>query len=234
MRVIVIGAGPSGLMCAIEASKNGHEVIILEKNEKAGKKIYITGKGRCNITNNCTINEFMKNVVHNNKFLYSAINTFQPSDTIAFFENNGVPLITERGNRVFPVSYKASDITRCLLKECEKYKVKIFYHVLIDSIENNKANLYVDISWFDFAYEKLNDTYEDTIMLIDVLKNTKKGDYTDRILWASDCPVGKFNQDKDSYSNNLNIFKQRIMENFNDETLLKNLIGGNAKKLYAL
>lgn len=135
MKVIILGAGPSGLMCAIEASKNGHDVIILEKNEKAGKKIYITGKGRCNITNNCEVNDFMKNVVHNGKFLYSAINAFKPSDTINFFENNGVPLVTERGNRVFPVSYKASDITRALLKECEKNKVKIFYHTNIDKIE---------------------------------------------------------------------------------------------------
>ena len=138
MNVVIIGAGPSGLMCAIEASKNGHKVIILEKNEKAGKKIYITGKGRCNITNNCEVNDFMKNVVHNNKFLYSSLNTFKPKDTIAFFENRGVPLVTERGNRVFPKSYKASDITRALLKECELQKVKIYYHVNISSIERKK------------------------------------------------------------------------------------------------
>ena len=73
MKVVIIGAGPSGLMCAIEAARNGHEVTILEKNEKAGKKIYITGKGRCNVTNNCDVNEFMNNVVRNNRFLYSAI-----------------------------------------------------------------------------------------------------------------------------------------------------------------
>lgn len=139
MDVVIIGAGPSGLMCAIEASKNGHNVIVLEKNEKAGKKIYITGKGRCNVTNNCEVNEFMKNVPHNNKFLYSALNTFKPSDTIRFFEENGVPLVTERGNRVFPKSYKASDITRCLLKKCQEYGVKIFYHANVNKIEKNKG-----------------------------------------------------------------------------------------------
>ena len=80
----------------------------------------------------------MKNVVHNNKFLYSSLNTFKPKDTIAFFENRGVPLVTERGNRVFPKSYKASDITRALLKECELQKVKIYYHVNISSIERKK------------------------------------------------------------------------------------------------
>lgn len=143
MNIVIIGAGPSGLMCAIEASKNEHKVIILEKNEKAGKKIYITGKGRCNVTNNCSVNDFMKNIAHNGKFLYSALNTFSPKDTIDFFQNNGVPLITERGNRVFPKSYKASDITKTLLKECEKNKVKIYYHTKIDKIKKNKTfNIY--------------------------------------------------------------------------------------------
>lgn len=143
MKVVVIGAGPSGLMCAINASLNGHEVIILEKNEKAGKKIYITGKGRCNITNNCDVNEFMSNVVRNNRFLYSAINTFKPVDTIEFFESRGVPLVTERGNRVFPQSYKASDITRVLTKECEKNKVRIYYHTSIYKIEKEKDKFVV-------------------------------------------------------------------------------------------
>ena len=135
MKVVIIGAGPSGLMCAINAASNGHDVTILEKNEKAGKKIYITGKGRCNITNNCDVNDFMQNVVRNNRFLYSAINTFKPIDTIEFFESRGVPLVTERGNRVFPQSYKASDITRVLSKECEKNKVRIYYHSIISKIE---------------------------------------------------------------------------------------------------
>ena len=102
---------------------------------------------------------------------------------------------------------------------------------LLDSIENNKANLYVDISWIDFAYEKLNESYEDTLMLIDALKNTKKGNFTHRILWASDCPVGKFNQTKDNYSRNLNIFKDRILENF-DNKLLENLLSNNARQLF--
>lgn len=142
MKVVIIGAGPSGLMCAIEAAKKGHDVTILEKNEKAGKKIYITGKGRCNVTNNCDVNEFMNNVVRNNRFLYSAINTFKPIDTISYFESRGVSLVTERGNRVFPKSYKASDITRVLLNECENNKVKIYYHTNIFNIAK-KQNKYV-------------------------------------------------------------------------------------------
>ena len=104
--------------------------------------------------------------------------------------------------------------------------------ILLDSIENEKATLYVDTSWIDFIGEKLNDTYEDTLMLIEALKNTKKGDFTHRILWATDCPVGKFNQSRENYSKNLEIFKQRILDRFNDEKLLENILFNNAKNLY--
>jgi predicted TIM-barrel fold metal-dependent hydrolase len=104
--------------------------------------------------------------------------------------------------------------------------------ILLESIEKENATLYVDTSWIDFAFEKLNESYEDTLMLIEALKNTSKGDYTHRILWATDCPVGKFNQSKEQYSRNLEIFKQRVIERFNDEELLENLLSNNARKLY--
>ena len=104
--------------------------------------------------------------------------------------------------------------------------------ILLDSIENQKANLYVDSSWIDFAYEQLNETMEDTLMLIEALRNTSKGDYTHKILWASDCPVGKFNQEKSSYSKNLEVFKLRVLEKFKSEELLNNLLSRNARKLY--
>ena len=104
--------------------------------------------------------------------------------------------------------------------------------ILLESIENNNATLYVDISWIDFLGEKLNETYEDTLMLIEALKDTKKGDYTHRILWASDCPVGRFNQAKEAYSRNLEKFKERVLEKFSDEVLLENLLCQNTRKLY--
>lgn len=104
--------------------------------------------------------------------------------------------------------------------------------ILLESIEKGNALLYVDTSWIDFAFEKLNDTYEDTIMLIEALKNTSKGDFTHRILWATDCPVGAFNQTKESYHRNLEIFKQRILEKYNDEKFLENLLSLNVKNLY--
>ena len=147
MRIIVIGAGASGLMAALEAAKGGHEVWILEKNEKAGKKIYITGKGRCNVTNNCDVNNFIKNVITNPKFLFSALNKFKPSDTMNFFESNKTPLVIERGNRVYPQSYKASDITKCLVEECLKYKERIWYKNEVKDIQYKDGKFIVSIMY---------------------------------------------------------------------------------------
>lgn len=104
--------------------------------------------------------------------------------------------------------------------------------LLVESIEKNNATLYVDVSWIDFIGEKLNESYEDTLMLIRALKNTSRGDFTHRILWASDCPVGKFNQTKESYKKNLEIFKLRVLEEFNDKTLLENILSNNVRQLY--
>ena len=117
-KVSVVGAGAAGLMAAFCAARNGNKVTVFEKNEKCGKKIYITGKGRCNLTHDCMPDEFLSNVVSNPKFLTGAIYNFSPQDTIAFFENGGLKLKTERGARVFPASDKASDVTKCLEKYC--------------------------------------------------------------------------------------------------------------------
>lgn len=113
-KVIVIGGGAAGLMSAITAAQNGADVAIIEKNEKTGRKILITGKGRCNITNFCDNDEFISNVPTNPRFMYSAINAFTTYDTIAFFEDLGVKTKIERGNRVFPVSDKASEVADAL------------------------------------------------------------------------------------------------------------------------
>lgn len=155
MRVIVIGAGASGLMAALEAAKGGHEVWILEKNEKAGKKIYITGKGRCNVTNNCDVNNFIKNVITNPKFLFSALNKFKPSDTMNFFESNNTPLVVERGNRVYPQSYKASDITKCLVEECQKYKVRILYKNEVKDIQKKDGKFLISIMYNQASYNQM-------------------------------------------------------------------------------
>ena len=137
-KVFIIGGGASGMISAIFASRNGHDVTIVEKNEKLGKKIYITGKGRCNLTNNCSVTDFFENIVTNKKFLYSAINNFSPENTIDFFESLGLKTKTERGNRVFPLSDKASDVTKYLQKELEKNKVKIKLNETVLSLKTSK------------------------------------------------------------------------------------------------
>lgn len=111
---IVIGAGAAGMYAAIASASNGYNTAIIEPNEKVGRKLAITGKGRCNVTNNCDADEIMKNIPRNPRFMYSALSMHSPSDVMSFFENEGVPLKTERGNRVFPVSDKAYDIVDAL------------------------------------------------------------------------------------------------------------------------
>ena len=112
--IAIIGGGAAGAMAAITAAELGADVVLLERNDSIGKKLRITGKGRCNVTNDCTTAEFMQNVPTNPKFLYAALSRFEPSDTMSFFEEAGVPLKVERGRRVFPVSDKAGDIVRAL------------------------------------------------------------------------------------------------------------------------
>lgn len=127
---IIVGGGAAGMMAAITAAGLGKSTLLLEKMNRCGKKISITGKGRCNVTNNCTSDDFFANIPTNPRFLYSAYAGFNSQDCMDFFERLGVPLKTERGNRVFPVSDKAEDIVRALEQGCEDYGVnKIFSKV---------------------------------------------------------------------------------------------------------
>ena len=123
--VAVIGGGAAGLMAAIHAARLGADVTVFEKNERCGRKLRITGKGRCNVTNHCTRDVFFANVTGNARFLFSAWDRFSAEDTEAFFEELGVPLKVERGNRVFPVSDKATDIVDALVRECRRTGVNI-------------------------------------------------------------------------------------------------------------
>ena len=117
MTTVIVGGGASGMMAAYSAAICGKNVILIEKNEKLGKKVYITGKGRCNVTNNVDVNEFLTNVVTNPKFLYGALNSLSPENLIEIFTKNGLQVKTERGNRVFPLSDKASDIIKFFEKQ---------------------------------------------------------------------------------------------------------------------
>ena len=122
---IIIGGGPAGMFAAITAASRGQKVLLLERNDRLGKKLLITGKGRCNVTNNCTAQEVLQNTPRNGRFLFSALTAFPPEKTMAFFEEHGCTLKTERGNRVFPVTDKAASILDCLQKELNRQKVTV-------------------------------------------------------------------------------------------------------------
>lgn len=133
-KVIIIGGGAGGMFASIFAAKNGHEVHLYEQNEKLGKKLYITGKGRCNITNACDMETLFDNVVTNKKFLYSAFYGYNNYDVIDFFESIGVKTKIERGNRVFPVSDHSSDVINALSAEMKKHGVNIYLNTKVDDI----------------------------------------------------------------------------------------------------
>ncbi len=135
--VVVIGAGPAGMMAAITAAKNGNNVVVVEKNGTPGKKLLITGKGRCNLTNSCDINGFIANTPVNGRFLYSALKNFSNNDLMEFFENRGVKLKEERGGRIFPVSDKSSDILNALVASMKSQNVKIVQGRASGIVTNN-------------------------------------------------------------------------------------------------
>lgn len=141
MRVLVVGGGPAGMMAAIQAAKQGNTVTLLEQNEKLGKKLFITGKGRCNVTNDCDVTELFDSVVSNKKFLYSAFYSFSNQDVKDFFEEQGLRLKVERGRRVFPASDKSSDVIKALGDALKKLEVKIRLRTRVDKVltENDIA-----------------------------------------------------------------------------------------------
>lgn len=150
MKIAVIGGGASGLLVGGELACRRYEVTIFDHNEKLGKKIYITGKGRCNVTNNCLVNEVRENIVHGDKFMFSSLNLFPPERTMQFFEDLGVKLKTERGNRVFPESDKASDITKALAKNAKDCQVRLNEKVLEIKKQNERFLIKTDKALYEF------------------------------------------------------------------------------------
>lgn len=133
-RLIVVGGGAAGMLCAIGGARSGKDVILIEKNEKLGKKLFITGKGRCNVTNAAEKDEFFSCIMSNPRFLYSSFSIFNNNDIVNMIEQNGVPLKTERGGRIFPKSDKSSDIIKALKKELDKLGVKVLLNTTVKSI----------------------------------------------------------------------------------------------------
>ncbi len=133
-KVIVIGGGPAGMMAAITAKENGNEVILLEKNGQLGKKLLITGKGRCNITSSLDMEEFIKNTPGNGMFLHSAFQQFTNKDIIHFLKQQGLDVKEERGNRIFPVTDKSIDVLACFTKKIKELNIKVQYHTTVSEI----------------------------------------------------------------------------------------------------
>ena len=140
MKVIIIGGGPAGIISAISSARNGNNVILIEKNNSLGKKLLITGKGRCNITSSININDFIKNIPGNGKFLYSAFQNFTNIDIINLIEKNGVKVKEERGNRIFPITDNSKDVLKSFEKELNKYKnIKIKLNTKVKEVlEENR------------------------------------------------------------------------------------------------
>ena len=159
MRVIVVGGGPAGIMASIRAAEKGHQVVLLERNEKIGKKLFITGKGRCNITNEKDISEFFENIPRNPEFLYSALYSYTNEQLMTFFRERGLVLKVERSHRVFPASDKSSDVIDALRNELIKQHVDVQYHTLVKDVilekdrilelVTNKGSISGD--WYIFA-----------------------------------------------------------------------------------
>ncbi len=134
MKVVVLGGGPAGMLAAITAAENGHQVILIEKNKTLGKKLLITGKGRCNITSSLPIDEFIKNVLGNGKFLYSAFQNYTNQDIISFLKKQGLDVKEERGNRIFPVTDKSIDVLRCFENKINELNIEVLFNRIVTDI----------------------------------------------------------------------------------------------------
>jgi len=173
MRVVIIGGGPAGMLAGITAAEQGNDVIILEKKERLGRKLLITGKGRCNITSSLPIHAFIQNIPGNGKFLYSAFQNYTNQDIINFLENYGLQVKEERGNRIFPVTDKSMDVLNVFLKRLKELNVKIETKAKCKKIlvEENKVT--------GICYEKTDTNKEYTILADKVILATGGKSYPD-------------------------------------------------------
>ena len=155
MKVVIIGGGPAGMMAAIKAKQEGNEAIIFEKMESLGKKLLITGKGRCNITSNLEISEFIQNIPGNGKFLYSAFENYNNKDIVNLLEENGLKTKVERGNRIFPETDKAIDVLNVFIKKIKELNIKVIINAKVIEILQNNGKVQ------GIKYLKTNETYKE-------------------------------------------------------------------------
>ena len=157
MKIIVIGGGPAGMMAAITAAESGNQVTLIEKMTSLGKKLLITGKGRCNITSSLDMSEFIKNVPGNGRFLYSSFEQYTNKDIIQFLKKQGLEVKEERGNRIFPITDKAQDVLNCFIKKIEELNIHTILgekveKILVNEAENGNINLETMKIYNDYNY----------------------------------------------------------------------------------
>lgn len=237
MKVIIIGAGPAGLMSGISSARNGDEVIILEKMNMPGRKLLITGKGRCNITSSLDMSEFIQNIPGNGRFLYSSFEQFTNKDIIEFLEKHNVKVKEERGNRIFPVSDKSVDVLNAFMEELKKLKVPIITNAKVEKILTNSD----DVSGVEYikngkkVIEKADKvilatggkSYQSTGSTGDGYEMAEKLGHTITKISPSLVPV-EANSIKNAEKNNIYIFESKYNNSLN---LCKTLQGLSLKNV---
>lgn len=237
MKVIIIGAGPAGLMSGISSARNGDEVIILEKMNMPGRKLLITGKGRCNITSSLDMSEFIQNIPGNGRFLYSSFEQFTNKDIIEFLEKHNVKVKEERGNRIFPVSDKSVDVLNAFMKELKKLKVPIITNAKVEKILTNSD----DVSGVEYikngtkVIEKADKvilatggkSYQSTGSTGDGYEMAEKLGHTITKISPSLVPV-EANSIKNAEKNNIYVFESKYNNSLN---LCKTLQGLSLKNV---
>ena len=184
MKVVVIGGGPAGMMSAITSAKQGNKVIIIEKMNSLGRKLLITGKGRCNITSSLDMDEFIKNTPGNGRFLYSSFQQYTNNDIIEFLKEQGLEVKEERGNRVFPVTDKSLDVLKCFSKKIKELKIKVEYETKVEEILVNKITKSDSDNKKDGDNEKNGNDENDKISVIGVKTNKGRID-ADKVILAT-------------------------------------------------
>ena len=185
MKVIVVGGGPAGMMSAISSAEEGNRVILIEKNKSLGKKLLITGKGRCNITSSLDIDEFIKNIPGNGKFLYSSFKNYTNVDIINFLKKQGLEVKEERGNRYFPVTDKSLDVLNCFKKRLKELNVEIYYEETVSELLTENFEIKLDKEKLSKDYSESNNTDKENNIKVIGVKTNKHEFFADKVIIAT-------------------------------------------------